>query len=550
MTTFDEKNDIIQKQLLDTQRNHFQFIQTTFQCQQGIIDCSPKGSGKTVTSILTAYLHGLDLVICGPKTLKGHWIASLKMFTDKNLPNFNVKIIHYFTMNAIRGSEGKQPNHPYLFREDEREDESPIILSAFNPIMKRKKQSNPKFTHTKVFDELLERKILLIIDESHSIKNKSAQNAAASAFLRAINRQKHSFFMLLSATIYDNIRNAINLFRALGFLSYDPIQFQYNKTIRSYFVVESLDFLLATSRQIDEKRTEHLIQKYPLYNKSKLDQFLHQLFVHVFKQRWISQMSPPILQYKKIWTNSYYTVDPKEWNNVLMVLEELETMAELILESRQRRLRGEVKDEDDEDDEPTEKLSIFPLLHKCEQVKIPMLVRVVRNQLSTDPNSKSIIFTNYKDTAETILELLHDFHPLTIQGHTKDIDRILAINSFQQNNLTTRVLVLNINCGSLGLNLCDIHGGQIRHLYILPSFKFIDMDQASGRADRIGMKTDSIVSNVYCNMPLDEAKILDNLRNKTRTLKSIVGSRNEMIGDISDYFESGKRETFKLKTNI
>ena len=223
---------------------------------------------------------------------------------------------------------------------------------------------------------------------------------------------------------------------------------------------------------------------------------------------------------------------------LLDVLSRMQTMATCILENREK-----LRDNDSVVvAEDGQKNSMFRLLVECETAKVPMLVRVVTKQLNQQNAGKVLIFTNYCHTVDLLIDGLQRFHPLVLQGKLSDEHRRSAIDTFQ-NDPNRRLLIANITVASTGINLQDIKGDEPRYSYLFPSFRFIDIEQASGRTHRIGMKSDAHIFNVYANVRLDEASILESLQRKTFVLKGLVDDSNvqQFSGDLPNYIESGIR---------
>ena len=120
-----------------------------------------------------------------------------------------------------------------------------------------------------------------------------------------------------------------------------------------------------------------------------------------------------------------------------------------------------------------------------------------------------MIFVNFTQTLKTLQEMLHI--DSVVYGEQDYDDRLRIIEEFQDNK--TRIIILNIKAGGVGISLHDIAGGHPRVSLISPTWSSLDLVQALGRIHRAGGKTKSLQRIIYTADTVEE-RIADKLKIK------------------------------------
>lgn len=151
---------------------------------------------------------------------------------------------------------------------------------------------------------------------------------------------------------------------------------------------------------------------------------------------------------------------------------------------------------------------------KIEILKIPIFVELANDFLHN--GYSVVIFVNFTKTLETLKEMLHT--DSIVYGEQDYNDRLRIIEEFQENK--TRIIILNIKAGGIGISLHDISGGHPRVSLISPPWSSLDLVQALGRIHRAGGKTKSLQRIIYTADTVEE-RIADKLKIKLNNINSI-----------------------------
>jgi SNF2 family DNA or RNA helicase len=105
-----------------------------------------------------------------------------------------------------------------------------------------------------------------------------------------------------------------------------------------------------------------------------------------------------------------------------------------------------------------------------------------------------------------------------VYGEQDYNDRLRIIEEFQENK--SKIIILNIKAGGIGISLHDIQGGHPRVSIISPPWSSLDLVQALGRIHRAGGKTKSLQRIIYTANTIEE-NIADKLKQKLNNINSI-----------------------------
>jgi superfamily II DNA or RNA helicase len=173
----------------------------------------------------------------------------------------------------------------------------------------------------------------------------------------------------------------------------------------------------------------------------------------------------------------------------------------------------EIKDKKDKDKSNPLTITIRAQ-QKIEILKIPTFIELTNDFLHN--NYSVVIFVNYTQTLKTLSEMLHT--DSIVYGEQDSNDRIRIIEEFQENK--SRIIILNIKAGGIGISLHDIMGGHPRVSLISPTWSSLDLVQALGRIHRAGGKTKSLQRIIYAADTVEE-RIADKLKIKLKNINSI-----------------------------
>lgn len=151
---------------------------------------------------------------------------------------------------------------------------------------------------------------------------------------------------------------------------------------------------------------------------------------------------------------------------------------------------------------------------KIEILKIPTFIELANDFLYN--NYSVVIFVNFTQTLKTLSEYLKT--DSIVYGEQDYNDRMNIIENFQENK--TKIIILNIKAGGLGISLHDKYGGHPRVSLISPSWSSLDLVQALGRIHRAGGKTKSLQRIIYTANTIEE-NIADKLKIKLNNINSI-----------------------------
>jgi superfamily II DNA or RNA helicase len=151
---------------------------------------------------------------------------------------------------------------------------------------------------------------------------------------------------------------------------------------------------------------------------------------------------------------------------------------------------------------------------KIEILKIPIFIELANDFLYN--GYSVVIFVNFTQTLKTLKEMLKTDN--IVYGEQNYDDRLRIIEDFQENK--TKIIILNIKAGGIGISLHDIAGGHPRVSLISPPWSSLDLVQALGRIHRAGGKTKSLQRIIYTADTIEE-RIADKLKIKLNNINSI-----------------------------
>ena len=385
------------------------------------------------------------------------------------------------------------------------------------------------YTPTDKLQQIITDKTLFVFDEMHALKSpKAAVIKAAHAIVKEIVRlNSGSRIALLSATPCDKIESPQNVLKMLGIIV-DDILYHYDRFI-NYYEPRGIAELISTCDALDSSTSETIHEGVPINSKT-VNKLCCDLFIHVVKHFRTSAMDPPDIDPEKDALNGYYNMSDDD-------ISALQKGVDLLSQSTRF-------------DESTDTVDIgkgsFGMitiaLTMIEKAKLDTVARLAKETLQSDPNSKVILYVWYVESIKYLQTQLSEYKPMIMYGETKVESRDDIINKFQQENNDHRLLISNAKVGGIGISLDDRCGRHKRHMFMIPSYNFIDLHQATGRIHRGTTKSTAHIRFVYSKDFRKETSILNAIARKTHVTRSMLYDADGIVfpGDYGSFIENDK----------
>ena len=145
----------------------------------------------------------------------------------------------------------------------------------------------------------------------------------------------------------------------------------------------------------------------------------------------------------------------------------------------------------------------------------------------------------YIDSIFYLDKELKKYGSLIMYGDTKIKDRDIVIGKFQQDSNECRVFISNTKVGGFGISLDDRFGYRRRYMFIIPTYNFIDLHQATGRIHRGTTESKATIRFIYSREAKSEASVLNAIARKTEITKNVIYQTNGILfpGDYDSYVE-------------
>ena len=156
-----------------------------------------------------------------------------------------------------------------------------------------------------------------------------------------------------------------------------------------------------------------------------------------------------------------------------------------------------------------------------ESAKLDRMEDIVEEAVAN--NDKCIIFSNWTQMTDAIIDRLGKYNPALITGNTKDNDRTEQQDKFM-NDDTCKVIVGTI--GAMGTGLTLTAGSTV--IFLDEPWNKALFDQAVDRAHRIGTKNNVTIYSIMCRDTIDE-RIHDLIYKKGQMSDAIVDGK--IVGD-------------------
>ena len=462
------------------------------------LDLSMLGTGKTYTS--TAIAEKLELphvIVIAPVSVKPKWALMRDMH---GLPL--KKLLSY---SELRASRCRQPKHGLLARRDYKQHIDTNEVHGDD-----REIDKVEFTPSEELTTMVEEGILVVIDESQSIKNMSAQFHATHAIIEAITSsapENRSRVLIVSGSPIDRLEQASHLFRCLGVMKsplsvYNPYYNRFNN--KGYLEVLRYCEALPGYWQpwLGERNNVH-------NGAAACYRLAYMLFQGPFKESRAASMEPPKMEVAIKKYNGYFDIGDEKSKNLLEM--GVKKMADAV---RYDAATGSV-DHGGADSAQT-RVALSMSMMMIETAKIPTFIRLTREALQNP--GKVVVCVNYSASLRDIVEALSDLDPLVMQGSMNYAQRGTTIEKFQHDK-TRRVLVANLSLIASGIDLDDVAGDNPRTCFVSPNYSTITLYQLGHRFIRLNTKSSSELYMVY-GQNASETRVLDALGRKSEVMKT------------------------------
>ncbi|NPV00007.1 MAG: DEAD/DEAH box helicase [Brevinematales bacterium] len=299
---------------------------------------------------------------------------------------------------------------------------------------------------------------LIIVDESHYIKNKTAQRTRAALKLKAKRK------ICLTGTPVMNRPH--ELWAQLKFLeapklpAYYPFIYEYAGAYRDNYGIK-----------FDPKNI-------PFY---KLSEYLRTtVMIRRLKKDVLKELPPKRRQVIEIEITDVETVNlvEKEWQE-FEKMSRIRDLRERLSNTRDEHAETEFREQIKQLQENMESVhNIFVSNHNIGISKIPFAVHLIRDMMENV--EKIVIFAHHTDVILALKDKLKPFNPLVLIGSMNQGERQYNIDLFQNTDLH-RVIICSIKASGLGITLTRASTA----VFVEESWSPAELQQAEDRLHRI-----------------------------------------------------------------
>ena len=438
------------------------------------------GTGKSMVAIVTAaMLHDAGkitgMLVVAPKGVYRNW-------SDKEIPQHmpdHVPLRVAVWRNPLTKKVKEKINDLFVPNDDL----NILVINIDALITKNGNMVCEKF--------LRSRNVLFIMDESTLIKNAGAQRTQAAIKLGELARYRR---ILTGSPV---TKSPLDIYSQCAFLDPHLLGFTSFYTFKNHYAD------LETVRL-----SGHSFMKVTGYkNTDELRDSLKSFTYRVTKDECLDLPDKIFLRREFDMTKEQKKVYKQMKEDALAFLEGGEALSSTSVLTQLLRLHqiscGHF---------PTDDGEVFPLKHN----RLRELVETIE-----ETGGKVIIWANYRADIFLILAELNKLYPgqtVTYFGDTKDDDRQLAVQSFQDPDSNIRFFLGNTQTGGYGITLTEAS----TVVYYSNNYDLEKRLQSEDRAHRIGLEHAVTYIDLVCRGTIDE-RIIDALRNKISLANSITG---------------------------
>lgn len=457
------------------------------------LDTSDTGTGKTYAAIAVAAALGLRVIINCPKAVIPNWHNVCTILDVEQLMIINYEALrtgkYFVTLEDFLNDERTDCPYINLVREDV------VNQMTQEPILNANGH-----TKTKVVDIVwsIPENTLVIFDEAHVGKNglnNSIPTINSKIMVMAkpqLEPQRNVYGLFLSATITDKLDN----FDVIG-------------------------YLLGLFPNYSKKSYKQFIDKLPDDHLKAIHQMLYPERASRMDIKQIKMLTGDSQFKKNDIQAKTYTLDASSAAEI-----------EAAHDSIRQALTALRQKQPVDGQHPL--VVILRARQRIELLKIPIFVDETQTYINA--GKSVIIFVNFSETMDTIVQKLHDANKFAsdeidvIRGGQSGEEREEIVQRFQNDDI--RVLVCNIEAGGVGISLHDIHGEHARASLISPTWKAIHLKQCLGRGYRANAKSDMTQRIIYVKSengePSIEQMMCENMNEKLKNIALLnTGNLNE-----------------------
>lgn len=503
--------------LVSSQRVHAARMESLLKSRApSAVDLSLMGSGKTYTSNALARSLGLNLAVICPNATKSNWRSISNSFGF-----YNVDLVCKPTKPRVRKTDSQTRKRKRSSREED-ESERTNASDATAWVMNYERlavggygrlcrDATGKFEASPIWISEVRRGVLLVLDESHFLKNEGrVRTDAAMALVEPIYREfcagGKSRVLILTGTPMDNVIEQSPLLARLMGLYRRPLTRVDSVSGR---VAEGLSELL-DSAGFSAKEREETVARVLASNSSALGETVTAVLLkRVAKERFFS-MPPPVLPTKFDVANEFCRISDEGRRVVSSGVQKLRIALSFLSNC----------DRNDQVAIARAFNMIRGAMVTIQLGKVEILVRRTREILRQNPRSKVIIALSVVEAIRECERRLAEFRPMVYFGKTPLRERQEILNAFQSESLDRRLLVCNQSMCANGIPMHDLHGNRPRTLLAVPSHHLLEMLQMSYRVHRMGGKSDATVRWIYVQGDaVAEHELLRNISRKCQDLQ-------------------------------
>lgn len=495
-----------------------------------ILITSQTGAGKTIDAINFIKTNDIKrvIIVCNNSLQYEHW--------REHCVKYEIQAYTIITYDSLRGTRTVQHNgknmitHGLLYK----------VGDEYEP--------------TETFTLWVEEGILLICDECHLIKNDCGRSSAVKALSRYITfrsqiepkPQKKSWSLFLSMTPFDLPEHAINFVQVCGIMRSDTLYCR--ETDRPKGITEIYNYC----NHFEPEKTSNIWGIFDVKPKN-VNEVAYRLIYEVFLPL-ISSFAKNCHSNYLSRQSVYYAYFDIHQEGIEMMKRGL-AMIKAPIKNKNINYRNGIQNPPDNKngeitavDEINERFNNITLKSKLterdgvihgmittQSVKtFYSLLGFIHYIFTTVPNSKIVVFLNYKEAIDIIMRYLSVYGPMKITGDSDctDLVRNEIRSKFNEPNLDSRLLLIISQVGSDGIELDDKDGRFPRIGLGFPDFYHSRFFQCPGRLFRRYTKSNSLF--FWCLVNSEECaeeSVFKSINSKSKTMQETL-QNNQIIPPI------------------
>jgi superfamily II DNA or RNA helicase len=184
-----------------------------------------------------------------------------------------------------------------------------------------------------------------------------------------------------------------------------------------------------------------------------------------------------------------------------------------------------------------------------ERTRFRPIARMAIRSLILNKKCKVIIMAHRLITIRSYIRIFHPYGVLSYYGEMKPEDRQRHLKLFQSNSTKFRVMIMNPQCGGMGIDLDDTTGAFPRVTYYFPNYDVIKQLQAEGRTCRATTQSKPHVYYIYSSKDYDK-KMIDSVSEKREVVSiSTCQDQNLSLPILNETYKSFQNSE-KLVKNV